>query len=95
MTELEDRTALLQALKELIIDECEKSVCAKSVNDDEPLFGGQLDLDSLDALQLCMAVKRIYDVRIEGNTAARKALKSVNTLADIILKKSPCFAQRS
>lgn len=95
MTEPDNRPALLLALKELIIDECDKNVGAESITDDEPLFGGPLDLDSLDALQLCMAIKRVYDVRIQGNTAARKALASVNALADIVLKKSPCFAQRS
>jgi len=83
-----EKAALSQALKELIIEECDKDVSADSVTDDEPLFGGSLDLDSLDALQLCMAVKRVYGVRIEGNTAARKALKSVGTLADTILAKS-------
>ena len=95
MIDTDNRAALLQALKELIIDECEKDVSAESITNDEPLFGGPLDLDSLDALQLCMAVKRVYDVRIQGNTASRKALANVNALADTILKKSPCFAQRS
>jgi acyl carrier protein len=95
MTDTNNRAALLLALKELIVDECEKDVAAESITDDEALFGGPLDLDSLDALQLSMAIKRVYDVRIQGNTAARKALASVNTLADIVLKKSPCFAHRS
>ncbi len=88
MTNTDDKAALSQALKELIIVECDKDVSADSVTNDEPLFGGSLDLDSLDALQLCMAVKRIYGVRIQGTTAARKALKSIDTLAETILKKS-------
>lgn len=88
MTITLEKAALSQALKELIIEECDKDVRADSVGNDEPLFGGSLDLDSLDALQLCMAVKRVYGVRIEGTTAARKALKSVDTLADTILDKS-------
>jgi len=95
VTTLDSKTSLLQALKELIVEECEKEVLAESIGDDEQLFEAPLSLDSLDALQLCMAVKRVYDVRIEGNTAARKALKSVNTLADTILKKSPCFVPHS
>lgn len=93
MANTHDKAALSQALKELIIVECDKEVSADSVTNDEPLFGGSLDLDSLDALQLCMAVKRVYGVRIQGSTAARKALKSIDTLAETILKKSkpsPC-----
>jgi acyl carrier protein len=88
MANTHDKATLLQSLKELIIDECEKKVSADSVTNDEPLFDGPLDLDSLDALQLCMAIQRVYGVRIQGSTAARKALKSVDTLADTIIKKS-------
>ncbi len=88
MANTNNKLALAQALKELIIVECDKKVSADSVTNDEPLFGGSLDLDSLDALQLCVAVKRVYGVRIQGSTAARKALKSIDTLAETILKKS-------
>jgi len=88
MANTHDKAALSQALKELIIVECDKKVSADSVTNEEPLFGGSLDLDSLDALQLCVAVKRVYGVRIQGSTAARKALKSIDTLAETILKKS-------
>ncbi len=92
MANTHDTAALSEALKELIIVECDKDVSADSVTNEEPLFGGSLNLDSLDALQLCMAVKRVYGVRIQGNTAARKALKSIDTLAETILKKSkPSF----
>ena len=88
MANTDDKATLLQALKDLIIEECDKKVSADSISNDEPLFDGPLELDSLDALQLCMAVQRVYGVRIQGSTAARKALKSVDTLADTIIKKS-------
>jgi len=88
MAVTDENSALPQALVELIIDVCDKDVGADSVDYGEPLFGGSLDLDSLDALQLCVAVHRVYGVRIQGNSAARKALKSINTLADTIIKKS-------
>jgi acyl carrier protein len=54
------------------------------IGDDERLIGGDLDLDSLDALQISMAVKENYGVRIEGGPDARKALASINALADFI-----------
>ena len=57
-----------------------------SVDDDAILIGGELELDSLDALQIAMAVKNRYGVSIEGGPAARQALRSVNTLADTILQ---------
>lgn len=73
-----------QALKQLIIDECDKDLSVDDIADDAPLLGGELDLDSLDVLQICMAVKSRYNVRIEGSSAARKALVSINTLAETI-----------
>jgi acyl carrier protein len=76
---------LKAALKAMIIDECDKDVAASEISDDEVLIGGPLELDSLDALQICMAVKNQYGVRIEGGPDARKALQSVQTLADTIL----------
>lgn len=82
--------ALKLALKELIIEECDKEdLTPAAIDDNEPLLGGKFDLDSLDVLQICMAVKKQYNVRIEGNTAARRALKSINTLAQTIAKKAP------
>ena len=76
---------LKHALKIMIIDECDKDIEADAILDDEQLVGGPLELDSLDALQICMAVKNSYGVRIEGGPDARKALQSVQTLADTIL----------
>lgn len=73
------------ALKQMIVEECDKDFGPEFIRDDMPLLGGDLDLDSLDVLQICMAVKNQYDVRIEGSGDARKALKSINVLAQTIV----------
>ena len=80
-----DAEELKQQLKVLIVEECDKDIAANDISDNEILIGGALDLDSLDALQICMAVKERYGVRIEGGPEARKALESVQALADTIL----------
>jgi acyl carrier protein len=80
-----DHEQLKRELKELIIHECQKEMTPDEIADDAPLFGGSgPDLDSLDALQIAMAVQRRYGKRIEGNTATRSALASINALADFI-----------
>ncbi|MBU2885719.1 acyl carrier protein [Gilvimarinus agarilyticus] len=72
-------------LKQIIIEECDKDeLTPDDIANDEPLLTGDLDLDSLDVLQICMAVKKEYGVRIEGNTAARRALKDIDALAQTI-----------
>ena len=83
-----DIETLKQDLKVMIIEECDKDIEPDEIDSDAPLIQGELDLDSLDVLQICMEVKNRYGVRIEGNTAARKALKSVTTLAEVIAKES-------
>ncbi|WP_317930868.1 phosphopantetheine-binding protein [Halioxenophilus sp. WMMB6] len=77
--------ALKRELKAMIIEECDKDIEIDDISDDERLIGGPLELDSLDALQISMAVKSRYGVRIEGGPEARRALQSVQSLADTIL----------
>ncbi len=84
----EDREELKTALKALIIEECDKDeLTPEDIADDEALIGGAFELDSLDALQICMAVQNQYGVRIETGPQARKALRSVNALTDTIIKE--------
>lgn len=85
---LQSPEALKQALKAMIIEECDKDVTVSEITDDEVLIGGPLELDSLDALQICMAVKNTYGVRIEGGPDARRALQSIQSLAETILAEA-------
>ena len=82
-----DRELLKAELKALIVRECQKEVAPESLGDDEVIMGAKsrLQLDSLDALQISLAVQQKYGRRIEGNNETRNALASVNALADFIL----------
>lgn len=80
-----NKTELIKILKQMIVTECDKEIEPETIGDDEQLIGGGLDLDSLDALQIAMWVQKQYGVRIENGPAARKALRSVSTLADTVL----------
>lgn len=91
MAELQ-RGALMEALKALIVKECDKDMEPDDIGDEDRLIGGELDLDSLDALQISMAVKDRYGVRIEGGPDSRKALASVAALADFILEAKAAAA---
>jgi acyl carrier protein len=82
-----DRELLKAELKALIVRECQKDVAPESIGDDEVIMGAasRLQLDSLDALQISLAVQQKYGKRIEGNNETRNALASVSALADFIL----------
>lgn len=88
MARLELET-LKEALKAMIVKECDKDVEPRSIRDEEQLIGGPLALDSLDALQICLAVKDQYGVRIEGSVSAQRALRSINALAETIIAAQP------
>jgi acyl carrier protein len=77
--------SLKRTLKALIVKECDKDIAPDSIDDDEQLIGGALDLDSLDALQISLAVKDRWDVRIDNGVEGRQAFASVSALAKTIL----------
>ena len=72
------------ALKALIVEACDKDCAPESITDDEILFGPEapLQLDSLDALQVSMAIKKKYGLRLPDSKETRRILSSVANLAD-------------
>lgn len=82
-----DKNTLKQELKALVIEECDKDITPDAIADDAVLIGenSPLELDSLDALQVSLAIKHKYGTRIEGGKETRAALTSINTLADYII----------
>ncbi len=75
--------AFLDALKQLILDACDKEEPAGGLTAEEILFGpeSRLDLDSLDALQISMTIQKRYGVRMPDSKETRRALASLTTLA--------------
>jgi acyl carrier protein len=57
------------------------------VDDEEPLFGGTnaLTLDSVDAIEIIMALQRTYNVRISDQSQARFTIRSINSIAEFIV----------
>ncbi|QNH06178.1 acyl carrier protein [Pseudomonas sp. B11D7D] len=86
-----DDTLLEQELKQLLIRECDKEddIDWQSITDEEPLFGQQsrIAMDSLDALQVSLALQQHYGVRIEGAKDGRRILNSIASIAAFIRQK--------
>jgi acyl carrier protein len=77
-----DEGRLKAELKELIVRELNlEGREPGSIVDEAPLFGEGLGLDSLDALQLAMAVEEKFSVRIPEGAEGRVAFASVSALA--------------
>lgn len=80
---------LKQELKQLIISSLDlEDVKDEDIADDEVLFGEGLELDSIDALELGIAIKKKYGVTFSAeNEDNKKYFKSVSTLAQYITEK--------
>jgi acyl carrier protein len=59
----------------------------EDIADDDPLFGEGLGLDSLDAVELVVLLKKYHQLEITDMAEARGAFASVSALADYIREK--------
>ena len=77
---------LEEKIKELIISSLElEDITTNDIKDEEALFGDGLGLDSIDALELGMALKKEFDVTFSKNKDEnKKYFYSVKTIADFI-----------
>lgn len=76
--------ALKLRLKQMILAEADRDLAAEAISDDEGLFGpeSQLKLDSIDGLQISMALQLQFGARITDPKALVRIMRSINTLAD-------------
>ena len=75
-------STLKTEIKELIVRELNlEGRDPQTIEDDAPLFGSGLALDSLDALQLAMSIEEKYGIRIAEGDEARAIFASVSALA--------------
>ncbi len=78
---------LRSAIKRLLVSELNlKGRDPETIEDDGPLFGGGLGLDSLDALQLAMSIEEQLGVRIPEGEEARAIFLSVRSIADYVAR---------
>ena len=77
---------LEEQIKKIIIDSLElEDITVDDIVDEEPLFGEGLGLDSIDALELGMALKKQFNLNLKNNKEENKQyFYSVKTIADFI-----------
>jgi acyl carrier protein len=72
-------------LKKMIIDTLRlEDITVDEIDNEAPLFREGLELDSIDALELVVAIEKIFNVIIEDEDVGKKAFASVNALAMFI-----------
>ena len=81
-----DSSDLKREIKELIIGTVSiADVGADEIADDAPIFGNDLlGLDSIDALEITVALQKKFGVHIDSQNLAVEILQSVNTIAAFV-----------
>jgi acyl carrier protein len=81
---------LKKDIKELIITSLNLGdVTPEQIVDDAPLFQEGLGLDSIDALELAVAIERKYKVTIPDEAVGKKVFSSVAALAEYVSEHRP------
>jgi len=85
---MQDANALRERIKELMVENLMLQVTAAEIGDELPLFGpGGLGLDSVDALQLVVALDKHFGLKIRDPEAAKSILQNVNTIVQAVEQK--------
>jgi acyl carrier protein len=87
---MNDTATLKQDIKRLMVENLMLQVSPEEIGDDQPLFGpAGLGLDSVDALQLVVALDKQYGLKIADPECARKVLQNITTMAEAVAGLSP------
>jgi acyl carrier protein len=82
---MDDAAKLRMDLKSLLVKRLRlHDVDPQTIGDDDPLAQGVLGLDSIDMLELALAVEEVYGLKISDEELGRQAFRTIAALADLI-----------
>ena len=84
---MNDPASLKAQIKELMVENLMLQMPAGEIGDDQLLFGpDSLGLDSVDALQLAVALDKHFGVKLANPEDARRVLQSVDSMAQAVIE---------
>jgi acyl carrier protein len=79
---IQNRKLVLDGIKDELVDRLQLEVQPPEIDDDTFLFGGGLQLDSIDSMEIIIGMQARFGVEVpEGELAP---LRTINTLADLV-----------
>lgn len=85
LSKIEERKAILTAIKEELVDRLELEFEPNDIDDDTFLFGGGLSLDSIDSMEIIIGMQSRFGVMIPEDDSS--PLRTINTLADFVIRE--------
>ena len=78
---------MILKLKQVIIEVLNlEDIKPEDIDNDAPLFGEGLGLDSIDALELIVLMEKNYGIKLQDPAKGKEIFKSINVMADYIQK---------
>ncbi len=77
---------LMQRIKTILVEELMLQEEPEEISDETPLFGEGLGLDSVDALQLVVALEKNFGLKVGDAEKAKVILHNVTSIADAIIE---------
>ena len=81
------REEVLARIRSILITNLDVRREPDEIDPDAPLFGSGLGLDSVDALEMIVSLEAAFKVKIPDDTVGRMALRTVNTLVDLVIEQ--------
>lgn len=75
---------ILELKKEIINALNLEDITPDDIDDDAPLFGSGLGLDSIDALELIVLLEKKYGIKLENPSKGKEIFKSVSVMAKFV-----------
>jgi len=86
------REEILARVRRLLIEKLRVPRTPEEIDPDTPLFGTGLGLDSIDAVELVVALDTDFGVRLPNEIGGRSVVRTVNGVVDLVLAQERAAA---
>ncbi len=85
---MQPRDVSFEALRRLLMETCMLKIPADQIGEETPLFSPEgVGLDSLDALQISVAIEQKYGIPIENPEEARQIFQTLSSIREWLLRQ--------
>lgn len=89
---IDERKAVIEKVKSVLIERLNLYQSPEEIDEDTPLFGSGLRLDSVDATEVIVMLDMAFGIKVEDGTDP-SFMRSINMLVDFILKNKAAQAE--